>query len=124
MRPDLVVVMFDADGERDRKSRLDSALSDSVVPYVLAMSVQELEAWLIADPDALREAGCQGALSSEPEQMPPREAKQWLANATTRSGARDLRSTLAKLCNLDIVARRCPSFNTFRRDITSSRDPC
>jgi hypothetical protein len=115
-RPDLAVVIVDADDERGRARRLEVATEDVGVARVVGAAVCEFESWLVAD--ALATSRCFARTlptTKDPEAMRPREAKellsQWLGEAV-RDGARSqvLRRNLAEICELELVARRCPSF--------------
>ena len=57
-KPDLAVVIVDADGEANRHVALRHILSsrrEPQPPAVIGVAVQEFEAWLIADEAALRQ---------------------------------------------------------------------
>lgn len=123
-RPDLVVILVDADEDTGRKTRLEESLSDLVVTRVVAVAVQEFEAWLIADHAAVGEAlGSAPPMPGEPERMDRREAKTLLASWVGDRPAlneRTVRRTLADLCDLEVVSRRCTAFEQFLRELAAS----
>lgn len=123
-QPDLAVVIVDADGDSRRKPMLDEAVSKVRVNRVVAVAVQEFEAWLIADEAAAAvELGQRLSRSKDPEQMARREAKEllkgWL-EVSVRAGAAawELRRGLAARADLAVIADRCPAFAAFRKELT------
>ena len=121
MRPELVVVLVDCDEDPGRKARLEEIVAGIAVSTVIAVAVQEFEAWLVADHRAVCQA-LDATLSApkEPERMARREAKGLLATwmgDRTAVDQRGIRRTLAGLCDLDIVRRRCTAFDQFLRDL-------
>ncbi len=125
--PDLALVLVDQDDEPQRKRDLDAATADLSVTRVIAVAVKEFEAWLLADPDALRDAvGPVDSLPAAPE-APPRagDAKGCLQGlgarcwspVTTAHDEHDFRRTIAAACSLAVVANRCPSFGAFRGEL-------
>jgi hypothetical protein len=117
-RPDLVVVLVDCDEDPSRRARLEAFVSD-VVSNVIAVAVQEFEAWLIADHAAACKALNAALIAPrDPERMARREAKEQLASwmdGRRESSERSIRTTLANLCDLDVVRRRCSAFDELLR---------
>ena len=128
LRPDLAVVLVDQDDATQRKRDLDAATEDLVVAHVIAVAVKEFEAWLLADPAALRNAvGPTDALPPEPEGLPCGAAKKLLADLGARwvlghdgHDAREFRRTIAATCELAVVAAHSPSFAEFRKEACGS----
>lgn len=122
-RPDLVVVLVDADGERGRREMLLEHIEGISQTAAIGLCIQEFEAWLVADTRALTEAaGSPCDTVADPEGLAPRAAKSRLAElAATRPGLapRDLRLSIAARLDLDVLARRCPAFERFRADLLS-----
>ncbi len=120
-RPDLVVILVDADEDTGRKAKLEETLSDLVVTRVVAVAVQEFEAWLIADhPAVVQTLGHAPPMPKDPERMARREAKALLESWVGERAApseRVVRRTLATLCDLDVVSRRCAAFDQFLREL-------
>jgi hypothetical protein len=122
-QPDLAVVIVDADGDSRRKPTLDEAVSKVRVSRVVAVAVQEFEAWLIADEVAAAAVlGQRLSRSKDPEQMARREAKEllkgWLETSTqTDSAAWELRRDIAARADLEVMAERCPAFDLFRHEL-------
>jgi hypothetical protein len=118
-RPDLVVVMVDGDEDPSRRAKLEEHVSDLAVAKVIAVAVQEFEAWLIADHAAVCSAlDATPIAPKDPERMARREAKALLASwmgAHPESSARSIRKTLANRCDLDVVRRRCSAFDDLLR---------
>jgi Domain of unknown function (DUF4276) len=118
-RPELVVILVDGDEDQGRKARLEEYLSDVMVPRAIAVAVQEFEAWLIADHGAAcRAFGAALTAPRDPERMARREAKELLRSwmdHRPESSERAMRMTLANVCDLEVVRRRCSAFDEFLR---------
>lgn len=123
--PDLAVVLVDADGFLDRLQVLQRAVVDRSVPHAIGVAVQEFEAWLISDHGAVKKAlGASPSGPAEIETLPPGRAKEtltrWTAEAGKSQQERDVRLTIARICDLTHVARRCAAFAAFMADLASS----
>jgi hypothetical protein len=126
-RPDLVLVLTDADGDNQIESRLDVLSRSLANVFVPAVPRPEFEAWLLADPAALRGLLGHVPVPDTPEDLPPRAAKallrDWFHSATETvppGRARDdrrraLRRDLAIRADIDAIAHRCRSFAALRR---------
>jgi hypothetical protein len=69
-RPDLAIVIVDADDELDRARRLEMETQDIGVSRVIAAAVREFESWLIADTDAVRKTlTLELSTTKDPESM-------------------------------------------------------
>jgi len=126
LRPDLAIVLVDADGQEERQAELDSALENLTVEAVAAVAIQEFEAWLIADPEAVKSV-LRGPHSppKPPERLGRRQAKellqQWCAEHASKQDPAELRRQLVQELNLDTVARACSSFTGFLRRLGPAR---
>ncbi|MFL5351667.1 DUF4276 family protein, partial [Archangium sp.] len=115
LRPDLAIVLVDADGKEERQAELDSALQELTVEAVAAVAIQEFEAWLIADPEAVKSV-LRKSLSppKPPERLGRRQAKellqQWSDEHASKQEPADIRRRLVQETNLDTLARVCPAF--------------
>jgi hypothetical protein len=121
-RPVLVVVLVDCDEHPERKAVLQGFLSDKPVPHVVAMAIQEFEAWLLADHKAVvKVLGSVIAQQPAPESLPCRKAKELIkewASAVGRSAHEsEIRRDLAAQCDIATVASACPAFAGFLSDI-------
>ncbi|MFP2910092.1 DUF4276 family protein [Pyxidicoccus sp. 3LFB2] len=125
-QPDLVVVLVDQDGDEDRQQALASRVEDVPVKTVVAVAIQEFEAWLIADPNALKSVFHQPLrMNKPPERLGRREAKdqlnQWSEQHARSKEPAELRRQLAEQCDLDIVAQQCSAFSEFLRRLGCQR---
>jgi hypothetical protein len=122
LQPHLALVLVDADGKEDRRADLDSALQALTVQAVAAVAIQEFEAWLLADVEALKSV-FRKPLSppKPPERLGRRQAKellqQWSAEHASSKDPTELRRQLAEQCDLDTVARVCPAFAELLRGL-------
>jgi hypothetical protein len=119
------VVVVDADGDNQKASRLrQTAESISGQPTIIAVAVQEFQAWLLADDAALASAlGTSVQPIVSPEALAPRAAKQQLMTLLAARGTegRLLRRELARTLQLEQLRNRCPSFNDFLQDLRAAR---
>jgi hypothetical protein len=118
--PSVAVVLVDADGHPHRAAEVMRAAEGAMVRPVVAVAVQEFEAWLIANEAAASATlGRTFERQPDPERMRPGDAKRVLVAAIGAAGAdgASVRKTLATTCDLAVVARRCPSFARFRDDL-------
>jgi hypothetical protein len=122
LTPDLVVLMRDDDGKNRRKwlTTTCDKLSPVAVRPVLAVAIQEFEAWLIADINAVNTVlSSKHTTTSSPESMQCGQAKQqlmqWLRNAKGNEG--ELRSRIAQTLSIDEVRKRCNAFSQFSDDL-------
>ncbi len=125
--PHLAVVLVDADGKaEERQGALDAALEGLTVEAVASVAIQEFEAWLIADGEAVKSV-LRKPLSppKPPERLGRREAKellqQWSEEHASKQEPAELRRQLAEQCALDEVARVCPAFAEFLRGLRPAR---
>ncbi len=114
-RPDLAGVLIDADGETTRRQTVSDHVQDLPVAKAIGMAVQEFEAWLIADHQAVGAVlGASPPTPKAPASMAPGEAKgllkSWRAQFASDRQERDVRSALATECDLQRVAQRCQDF--------------
>ena len=79
-RPDLIIVLVDADGDPSRKRFLDELVADMPGTKLIAVAVQEFESWLLSDGDALAAVlGVDPARTPQhPEKLARAEAKALL----------------------------------------------
>lgn len=117
-QPDLAVVLVDADSDDERQGLLDSAIDGVPVETVVAVAIQEFEAWLVADPDALK-AVLRQPLSPPrpPEKLSRREAKEilkrWCEQHARSRDEAEIRRDIARQCDLDTLKQKCTAFASF-----------
>jgi len=122
VRPDLAVVFVDRDGAQDRRAALIEAVRELPVSKVVGVAVEELESWLLGDPNALARVLPSATPPPEIEGLPPRQAKlllqQWSAGVQPTPW--QIRKSLAHLCDLATLQQRCPSFARFAADLSAA----
>jgi hypothetical protein len=120
--PDIAVVIVDRDGDRRRRNQLHDHVRDLVLPpRVIAVAVEEFEAWLLADSKAIADvAGRTAQDAPAPESLPPGAAKARLREWTGRDDAGTAHLRIAHSCDLALVARTCPSFDEFAGDLVAA----
>ncbi len=122
---DRFVIAHDADDRTIAETRL--LVEQTIVApasidfiYCLSIPVQELEAWLIADPAAVNTVIPTMRFRGHPNPEELRNPKEWLVRESRRSNGRPLYSpatfnaAVAAVLNLELVAERCGSFRAFR----------
>jgi len=114
MRPDLSIVLVDCDVEPSRRARLEGYVANLPGEKVIAVAVQEFEAWLLADRAVLKKVmgGVDRPFLGPVEGLQPagakRELGEWIGQA--RASTTDLRFDLARTVDLAILSREAPSF--------------
>ena len=125
------VICQDSDGETPAqvKTRISNKLSrrsHNHLIYFVAVPVQELEAWLIADEEAIRKAIPSFVLKPQanPEMIP--NPKEWLIRRSRINSARPLyapatyNQKVALHLDLEKVAKKCPSFSELKEFVINS----
>jgi hypothetical protein len=116
-RPERILIVSDSDGQDPAqlmhaiRRRLTTKYRFPVIPLVI---VEELEAWLIADPLALeRFVGVRKNFPNPEEVSDPKAELRRLfsVSAYTSQAA----AALAAAIDLDVLRRRCPRFRAFDR---------
>ncbi len=123
LQPHLAIVMIDQDGDRGRRKLLDDIRETLLLQVVLAVSVQEFESWLLADRECLGEiVSSLGRGTSKPETLKRGEAKKRLANALSEEELdhAETRLRIVSECDLEVLAKRCPSFSRYMSDLKSA----
>lgn len=120
---DKALVICDADGEqpmtlmtRIRRGLAGHRYGFPVEPVVI---VQELEAWLLADEEALQSVVGMRTLFRSPEdrRYPKRELVR-LVSQTGHVYDHALAGRIAEAIRISILSKRCPSFVKFQNAIT------
>lgn len=116
-RPERILVVSDSDGEdpaelvRAIRGRLTTKYRFPMIPIVI---VEELEAWLIADPSALeRIVGIKRNFPNPEKVNDPKAALERLVSLSAYTP--ELARRLAGEVDLDLLRRRCPRFRAFDR---------
>lgn len=113
-RPHLAIVLVDADGDVTRHASLEAMIAGLPTRdiAVIAVAVQELESWLVADAAASGVAHVDNV-----EGLEPRDAKAML------SSDRTVRASIAKRVDLERLRTRSPSFARFSASVAKVRVP-
>ena len=129
-RPDLAVILVDADGTSDRRTRLVDFTDDLPGRRVFSVAVREFEAWLLADGATLREVLDRELAVSSPERLHPGAAKLRLNERCDASGrpqgapprgeAQALRARIARRDRARLPIVRCLPRRPPRRALTAS----
>ena len=117
-----MIVLVDADGETSRKRDLEAMVSDMPGTKMVAVAIQEFEAWLVADGAALVAvlASSPSKVPQQPESLGRGEAKGLLKDLSAAVvDQRDARLSLAEHLDLEVVAKKCPAFATCLAELQS-----
>lgn len=125
--PNLAIVLVDCDGQRNRKARLEKVVSASSqgVERIVAMSIQEFEAWLVADISTVNQVlSTDLGEARDPEGMNPGEAKEllksWIRHEAKKVNEGQARCGIARNLDLDSLANRCPGFEVFLSELKAA----
>jgi hypothetical protein len=120
----LIVAVWDQDGEdaplQDREAILDEFRSQGMIGATVGICVEEIEAWLLADPGAFRRTfgrGPPSGLSSSPEDEPDPKKKldDVLEDYPDTEDRVAIFRKLAETIDLAMLERSCPrGFGAFR----------
>jgi hypothetical protein len=126
---DVIIAVVDRDGRKER-TRERNALNEHLratasVGFALALCVEMIEAWLLADPAAFVRCfgtGPAGGISGDPEKLPnPKQALLEVLSRykeTTERARSEVYAALAEHVDLTQLAERCPiGYARFREDL-------
>jgi hypothetical protein len=114
------IVCHDSDGNdpQDVRKKVLTSLAKITLPasYLIAVPIEELEAWIIADEEAIRKAIPSLTIKpvARPEQV--QSPKEWLVNESRRGRSKPLyvptihNAKVAEHLDLKKVESKCPSF--------------
>lgn len=134
--PDLLVLaVWDRDGQdeplRDRNGIHEVLRRRGETGSAVAICVEEIEAWLLADATAFRHCfkrGPKGGLPGDPEaEADPKEKLMAVLSemATHEDDRATLYRTIAEKVDIDVLARRCPrGFGELRNTLREFIEPC
>jgi Domain of unknown function (DUF4276) len=121
----VLIVLHDSDGKNPTvvRNRIEAALKHCPIePYVIVIPVEELEAWLLTDANALRTVFSLKKIPkcpSNPERI--RDPKEYLEDLVWKTSGKSKRyvntiynSRIAQRVSLASL-RRCPSFLTLQQ---------
>lgn len=123
-RPDVALVLVDADGRTDRRTLLGAHTEGLLSQPVVGVAIQEFEAWLVADIELVVKKLPGATVPSSPEEASPGVVKGTLVEATSglsREAQRNLRCELAADCDLETVEKRCRAFKQLLRDLRAPK---
>lgn len=119
-RIDKILVVSDADGRdpeeivRTFRARGIRGHSFAAIPIVI---VEMLEAWLLADPVALKKLFGISKKITNPEKLrnPKSELKRLLPKSVTYTPTSAAR--IAEVLDMEVLRKRCPRFEIFRKAV-------
>jgi hypothetical protein len=125
---DKAIVIRDADGKdpEELKRAMESKIRGRDYPFEVRLNiiVQELEAWLLADEEAIsrvtipRSGKGVSCPNRPPESIPnPKETLGGILSKAGVSYTRAVARDIAKEADLDRIEARCPKFKEFRQAV-------
>ncbi len=124
------IICHDSDGHdpREIRAKVEDAIKMkgcSGFMHAVVVPVEELEAWIIADEEAIRKVI--PTLTVKPVKKPEeiRSPKEWLKSESRRGRSTPLyvpalhNKEVAKLINLDKLEKKCPSFRPLKAFVNS-----
>ena len=123
---DNAIVIRDADHKDVNTliARMESRISGRIYPFSrhLLVVVQELEAWLLADEDALASiTGKRQRRVTNPESL--NKPKAWLQQILSDVNidyTPEIARKIAAAARVDVLAVRCPSFKLFQEAVVNA----
>jgi hypothetical protein len=113
--PQLAIVLVDRDADNQRSATLGVVIGQGNLRAILGVAVEEFEAWLVGDPDAVA-AICGAQAHATPENCSPRVIKDWLRS--TIGGADEWRHRAELAAHSDLARlKRQPSFANLCNDL-------
>jgi hypothetical protein len=122
-RPDFALILIDEDGDAGRRARLAAQLEDKDLAHAIGCAAPEFEAWLVGDHDAVRAHLGDVQAPAAVEALAPRRPKALIREWSAERGKveRDVRRSLAALCDPARLAERCPSFEALFGELRRKR---
>lgn len=104
----------------------ESVRPEYYLPCAVGEAVYSLDAWILADADAIAKAGgAANELPAKPEGLPAEESKRLATRAfPAADNMTDAYSVVAREANLDVLERRCPQgFAPFAAEVRERIGP-
>lgn len=130
---DAITIVVDRDGQKERMKKLrqgaDDASREVPLPAVVGLAVETLEAWLLADEQAIRETlDCDVPSGPDPEKLSGRPgtdlhpkdrlAKLLAADAHTQRTNIERFEAIAERADVGVIERRCKQgFAPFAKEV-------
>jgi hypothetical protein len=119
-----ILVVCDADGQEPKdvlEGIRKTGIEKNRLPVIPLVVVQMLEAWLLADPDALAQViGVRKDFANPERERNPKTALERLLRPTTRYTPA-IAGRIAHLVDLRVLSKRCPRFEIFRKAVVGNR---
>jgi hypothetical protein len=125
------IVCHDSDGNDDREIQLkvETAIKNKMVlnhPHCIVVPVQEIEAWVIADEDAIRRVIPTLSIKGVPSPESVGSPKEWLRKESKRGRSKPLyvptihnRKVMEQI-NLAKLEMKCPAFGPLKQFVVSA----
>lgn len=127
----LLIVIHDSDGNNPNEisKKINEQLSSCpIIKKVIVIPVQELEAWLLSDPDGIKKAlKLKRDLNVKSNTESIDSPKEYLGKAIDRASNFEKIYTntmhneiISNIISIDIIKKKCPSFVPFYSFITTN----
>jgi hypothetical protein len=125
------IVCHDSDGNDplEIQRKVEAAIKNKMVlnhPHCIVVPVQEMEAWVIADEDAIRRVIPTLSIKVVPRPESVGGPKEWLQKESRKGGSRPLyvptihNPRVVEHIDLEKLERKCPAFRPLKQFVVSA----
>ncbi|MFO0838838.1 MAG: hypothetical protein U1D55_09950 [Phycisphaerae bacterium] len=120
-----LVLLIDRDGDDHRRRQFDEVQGDPAIrqPRALGVAVEEFDAWMLADEQALGGALNLPKLPRQPAPENVKDPKELCESLRPGVSWREVYATIGNRASLELIEKRCPKgFAPFAARVRALRD--